>query len=253
MSPRSQNETLSTPLSPLRDLPNEVVRQLARYELLRPYVSKQLLDSTLQGVPVSAEEAQQLLKQFCQNKGINGKEAFKQFLQDEGINEETMAWRLSLPVRVERYSSDIFGGKAEQHFLKRKEELDSVMYSLLRVKDPYLAQELYLRIAEGEASFAELASDFSQGSEKNNGGSIGPVPLRQAHPQLSEALRTNAPGVLIEPFRIDEWWLVVRVNRYIPAVFDEKTRKRMSTELFQRWLDEQITEQIQQLSSTLSA
>ena len=253
MSARSQNETLSSPPSPLRALPNEVVRQLARYELLRPYVNKKLLDSTLQGVEISAEESQQLLKQFCKKKGFNSKDAFQQFLQQEGINEETMAWRLSLPLRIERYSSDRFGGKAEQRFLERKEQLDSVMYSLLRVKDPYLALELYMRIAEGEASFAELASDFSEGSEKNNGGSVGPVPLRQAHPQLSEALRTNAPGVLIEPFRIDEWWLVVRLNRYTPAVFDEKTRKRMSAELFQRWLDEQITEQIKQLSSTLSA
>ena len=253
MSLRCHNATLPSPISPLTALPNEVVRQLARYELLRPYISKQFLDSTLQHVAISTEESQQLLTQFWQKEGFNNRETFGKFLQHEGINEETMIWRLSLPLRIERYSSERFGGKAEQRFLERKEQLDSVMYSLLRVKDPYLAQELYLRISEGEASFAELASDFSEGSEKNNGGSVGPVPLRQAHPQLSEALRTNAPGVLIEPFRIDEWWLVVRVNRYTPAVLNEKTRKRMCAELFQTWLDEQITEQIQQLSSTLSA
>ena len=244
MSLRCHNATLPSPISPLTALPNEVVRQLARYELLRPYISKQFLDSTLQHVAISTEESQQLLTQFWQKEGFNNRETFGKFLQHEGINEETMIWRLSLPLRIERYSSERFGGKAEQRFLERKEQLDSVMYSL--PGQDHVLHELHAH--REEASFAELASDFSE--VKNNG--FRGVPLRQAHPQLSEALRTNAPGVLIEPFRIDEWWLVVRVNRYTPAVLNEKTRKRMCAELFQTWLDEQITEQIQQLSSTLS-
>ena len=233
-------------------LPNEVAQQLARYELLKPLIKMQLLDSTLQDVEVSQKELQQIVQQFCQKMGLNDKEAFQKFIRTEGVSEESMLWRLSLPLRVQRYSSKKFGGKAEQRFLERKEELDSVIYSLLRVKDRHLAQELYLRIAEGEATFAELASEFSEGSEKANAGCVGPVPLRQAHPQLSEALRTHTPGVLIEPFRVEGWWLVVRLNRYIPASFDEQMRTRMCAELFQSWVNEQITERLQEVSSTLA-
>ena len=253
MSLSCQVAALLSPLSSLTAEPKELALQLHRYELLGPLLRNQILEQTLSDVVLTPQESQQLMQRFCKQKGIKDEQALQKFLQREAISSEDLSWRLSLPIRIERYSSEKFGGKAEQHFLERKEQLDSVMYSLLRVKDAYLAQELYLRIAEGEASFAELASDFSEGAEKTNGGSVGPVPLRQAHPELSEALRTHAPGRLIRPFKIEDWWLVVRLNRYIPASFDETTRKRMCAELFQNWLDEQIKDQLQKLSSILAS
>ena len=39
--------------------------------------------------------------------------------------------------------------------------LDKVSYSLLRVNDELLANELFLRIKEGEATFADIASNYS--------------------------------------------------------------------------------------------
>ena len=47
--------------------------------------------------------------------------------------------------------------KLNSHYLKRKNQLDQVSYSLLRVKEKHLANELHLRIKEGEASFEEVA------------------------------------------------------------------------------------------------
>ena len=87
----------------------------------------------------------------------------------------------------------------------------------MRTRDGFLARELYLRIANGEANFADLAAQHSQGNESKTNGIIGPVPLNQAHPILAERLRTSQPGQLQEPFSIDEWWLVLRLERYEPA------------------------------------
>ena len=36
----------------------------------------------------------------------------------------------------------------------------------------------------------------------------------------------------MEPFRIQQWWLVVRLEQYEPAQFDQAMAQRMSLELF---------------------
>ena len=129
--------------------------------------------------------------------------------------------------------------KSEARFLL-KSQLDKVIYSLLRVKDGFLARELYLRIASNEANFSDLATEFSQGGEAKTKGIIGPVPMNQAHPVLSEKLRTSRPGQLNEPFSIEEWWLVARLERYEPARFNESTMQAMAREMFQEHVEEEV-------------
>jgi len=122
-----------------------------------------------------------------------------------------------------------------------------VVYSLLRVKDRFLAQELYLRISGREANFADLAAQYAEGPEKRTNGIVGPVPLTQAHPILAERLRTSAPGQLLEPFPISDWWLVVRLESYTPASFDDDIAERMASELFEEWANEETTLKVRQL------
>jgi len=75
---------------------------------------------------------------------------------------------------------------------------------------------------------------------------VGPVPLNQAHPALSERLRTSQPGQLLEPFRIEDWWLVARLERYETARFDESTTQMMVEELFHEWIQEEVLRKIQE-------
>ncbi len=240
------------PTSPLiSELPAEVLQLLARHQLLKPLLSKQILVGTLSDLSVAQDQEQQAIEGYCKQHQLSNEQALKDHLAQEALSMADLRWQVTLPIRIASYSATHFAHKAEQRFLERKEQLDQVMYSLLRLKNGDLARELYLRIAEGEATFAELASDYSEGSENTKGGSIGPVPLRQAHPLLSEALRTNAPGTLLEPFLIEDWWVVVRVDRYTPVSFDDATRQRMCNELFQQWFQEKVNQQFQALSINL--
>ena len=64
--------------------------------------------------------------------------------------------------------------------------------------------------------------------------------MNQAHPALSEKLRTSRPGQLNEPFNIGEWWLITRLERYEPARFDESTMQAMTREMFQEDVEEEV-------------
>ena len=170
-----------------------------------------------------------------------------------GCSDDEVIERLSHGIRRRSFIRERYEVKAETRFLERKNELDQVVYSLLRLENRFLAQELYLQIEAGESNFADLAKCYAEGPERNTNGVVGPVSLTQAHPTLVEKLRVAQPGVLMEPFRISNWWLVVRLERYAPATFTDEVCEQMCEEMFNAWINEETATILSQLASETSA
>lgn len=231
-------------------IPNETVALLRRHNMLVPLMRHDFTDRCLQAVDVSEEEQAQLLQRFCKQNKLDGSEAVKSHIQKRGLTQADLIWQLELPIRKSRFALERFGAKAEQRFLERKNSLDEVVYSLLRLKDGFLAQELYLQIAEGESNFADLAAQHSEGTEKGTRGIVGPVALDRANPILVEKLRSRPVGSLMEPFKIQQWWLVVRLEQYKAAQFDQAMAQRMSLELFDEWISEELASNVARLMSS---
>jgi len=230
----------------LHELDPSNLELLRRHSLLEPLAQKLVVAEAVAGETVTDEERSQTLQTFREQRNLTDEGELSHFLSEAGISAEDLEWQLLLPLRIERHCQGHFRHKAEARFLERKNQLDQVVYSLLRVKDRFLARELYLRIAGGEANFADLAAEFSEGPERATKGIVGPVPLTQAHPALAEKLRTSSPGQLQEPMGIAEWWLVVRLERYTPASFDEATAQQMTNELFQEWVRDEARLRLRQ-------
>lgn len=225
--------------SVLATIPERLMAKLKRHDMLETFIKRELISDTLTNVNVSTEESKSLIDQYCQHFKLNNKEALLNHIKRKGITLDDLSWKIELKLRAERYSLTRFEPKAEQRFLERKDQLDLVTYSLLRLNNSHLARELYLQIAEGENDFIELAAAHSKGPEKNTQGCVGPIPLTKAHPKLAEKLRSHKPGELIEPFQINKWWLVARLEKYQDACFNEKTKQMMCTELFRQWAQEE--------------
>lgn len=225
------------------------VTLLRRHGLLEPLVRAEVVAEAVADVRLTPEEETQALEQFCAKQKLGNEDALAAFLDKEGLSQRELLWKLTLPVRVKRHSQEHFRHKAEARFLERKHQLDRVVYSMLRVRDGFLARELYLRISEGEANFADLAAEYSQGKERNTKGIVGPVPLMQAHPVLAEMLRTSKPGELRQPFQLEDWFLVVRLEAYQPASLDPGTEAQMAMELFEQWAREQSEPKVSRLIS----
>lgn len=226
------------------ELSDPVWRSLARHELLVPLLRQLTIARATAEVGLSDEERQQAQAMWIRKQGIQSPEQLRSHLTTYGLSEAEATWQAELPFRIQRHCEQHFVHRAEQRFLARKPQLDQVIYSLLRVDDASLARELFLRIAEGEADFAELAATYSQGPERATRGIVGPVPLLQAHPTLAERLRTIRPGELQPPLAIEQWWLVLRLESLRSASFDDEMRLRMSRELFEEWIEEEVARQI---------
>jgi parvulin-like peptidyl-prolyl isomerase len=225
---------------PLPAIPADLRRHLARHELLLPLLRRSVIANAVEPVTLSDEERRQAQQTWGASHGIRSAEDLQKHLVQHELTEADLLWQAELPLKVERHCLEHFQHRAEQRYLARKNQLDQVIYSLLRVEDGALAQELYLRIAEGEADFAELAATYAQGPERSTRGVVGPVPLLQAHPALAELLRTSRPGQLHPPLRIDRWWLVVRLETLHSASFNEEMQQRMARELFEEWVEQEV-------------
>lgn len=235
------------------DLPNSLRHLLARHQLLVPLLRQCVIAKAVGGVTLEEAEQQEAQKTWLQKQGIQSQDQLQSHLALHGMAEEDALWQAVLPLRIHHHCHDQFLHRAEQRFLSRKQQLDTVIYSLLRVSSEALANELYLRIAEGEADFAELAASYAEGMEQATRGVVGPVPLTQAHPILANVLRTSQPGELRPPLQIEHWWLVVRLESLKPASFDEAMQSRMTHELFEEWVQEEVKQQITGASGGPSA
>ena len=222
---------------------------LHRFNLLKPLVLQMLTREAISHVLVSDEQLEQARLGLLQQRGFDGKAQWGELLEQLGLTEEEVLERLRHGIRRRSLIRERFAAKAEARFLERKNELDQVVYSLLRIENSFLARELYLQIESGESNFADLAKRYAEGPERNTNGIVGPVSLTQAHPTLVEKLRVAQPGVLLEPFRISEWWLVVRLERYSPATFTDEVSDQMCQEMFDVWIDEETTAILSQLAS----
>lgn len=228
----------------MSNLPNDCLRQLAKLGLLRNALREELLlELTLQNrLPKPLSD--QAIELFKQQHDLSSPEAEANFLSQNLLDPADLCLLAERQVVIANYIHNNFQHKAEAHFLQRKDSLDQVVYSLLRVDNKGLARELHLQISETEADFAQLAPLHSTGPEKLTHGIVGPVPLNQGHPELVQRLKGAAPGQLMQPFAIESWWVIVRMEERLEASFDAATAQRMASELFEQWLQDTIDERI---------
>lgn len=220
---------------------DDLIPELRRHNMLYDFLRNRVIAEAVAGQEVAAEALAQAHKDFRKNKGIDNDSTLEAFLDRSGLTQEDLNWQIALPFKIRAHCEAHFLHKAEAHFLGRKDDLDKVVYSMLRVQDPCLARELYLRIEAKEANFADLAAQYAEGVEQQTNGIVGPVSLNKSHPKLAERLGTSKAGELLEPFQISSWWLITRLERYTPAVFDEGMAQAMARELFDRWILEETS------------
>ena len=202
--------------------------------------------------PSPEEQLEQARLGLLHQRGFDGMAQWSELLETLGRREDEVLERLRHSIRRRSLMRERFAAKAEARFLERKNELDQVVYSLLRLKNSFLARELYLQIESGESNFADLAKRYAEGPERDTNGIVGPVSLTQAHPVLVEKLRVAQPGVLLEPFRISDWWLVVRLERFSPATFTDDISDQMCQEMFKAWIEEETVTTLNRLDADSS-
>jgi hypothetical protein len=151
---------------------------------------------------------------------------------------------------LEKYQQSQWGHRISSYFLARKGQLDRAIFSAIQVDNLGMAQEIYLRVKDRRQSFDKLARLYSQGAEAKLGGVIGPISIECIHPHIAEYLISLEPGELSPLFQIDNFYVFIKLEQRLPARFDDEMKEQLMEELFDRWLQREVSSRISSLHLT---
>lgn len=225
------NRTISTTELPQILAGNQMLPVLGRILIIKQGIA---------GINLSEEEIAIATKSFFTRNQIESEEARMGFIQYYGMSLEQLEELATRELRIEKFKQATWGSRVESYFLANKSQFDKVVYSLIRVTELEVAQELFFRIQALEASFTDSAREYSQGQEAQTGGLIGPVELSMPHPTIAKMLSTSAPGELLSPTKLGEWYVILRLEKIIPAQLDETMRQHLLNHMFETWVAEEM-------------
>ena len=217
---------------------SEILALVSRMELAPSLLKRHLEEEIVSLVKIPSDWVDQAVIE------AHGDQSLELFLSQKGWSEADLFIHVSRPEALRRFAAQRFGPGLEDRFLSSKGGLDQVIYSLIRVRDAGLARELWIRLEEGEITFAEAASAFSEGPESHRKGVMGPMEIGQLQPQtLQDLLRALRPGEICSPKILGDWQVLLRLEQLTPARFDDELRLRMQDEA----LDEFLTSRVSQI------
>lgn len=219
--------------------PENILSLLTQYQLLPRLAQEMVVDQAIAATPeleVTQDEVQGAVNGFMQQQQIKSEEELQAWLQKNGLTMAQLPMVASRPMLIEKFKQQRWGNNLEPYFVQRKQQLDRIIYSLIRTNDAGIAQELYFRILDEPGLFPELSRQYSQGAEAQTGGLVGPVELSVPHPVMAQVLAAAKPGEVKAPMKIGEWFVILRLEKLVPAQLDDVMQRRLIQEQFDQWL-----------------
>ncbi len=232
--------------------PEEIISLLGGYQLLPQLGRFIIIDEAIAAIELTSSERAIAIEQFDNKYQLPSLAERSDWAKRFGMTQEQLDALATRELRIEKFKIATWGHQLESYFLTHKSKLDKVIYSLLRVTEAEVAQELYFRIKAGEQSFSELAREYSTGPEAQTGGLLGPVELSMPHPTLARMLSISQPGQLLPPTRLGEWFVILRLEKFIPAQLDEAMRQQLLNHLFEAWIQELVTGEMEKYATAQS-
>ena len=220
---------------------NSFYKKIASWGLLRQIKKEEIIDENISSIRLpNQDEFNNIVKQWCRFNKIESEEALNSWKILNGLIDER--WEVFI-VRKWQWTfwcMNNFKDEMPNYYLKRKSDLDMIEYSLIRVKNQNLANELFLRINEKEEKFEDIASKYSEGPEKTTNGHIGPVSLGNSHPLLAQLLEISEENKVSSPIMIDSWWVIVRKDKLLNTSLNDEIIQKLALELGGAFLNNSI-------------
>lgn len=237
---------------PMNDV-SKLMAKLAIYQMLPKLRREMQIDMAIESITCTLEEAKlasdlaeiRFAVRFYNQHQLKDESAITAWCQYYEMTIEQLKALAIRQFKIKKFQQQNWSNQITSYFLERKRQLDCVVYSLVRTKDSGLAQEFYFRLVDDRQPFANIASKYSEGSEAQTNGIIGPLPLINLHPIIKQQLAISQLRQISPPIRIDDWFVILRLERSIPARLDENMQQKLLDELLETWLKEQITKESQ--------
>ena len=213
---------------------------ISKYRLVPQLAKEMLIEAAIKDYEITETEHQDARNRFCQQQQLSSQQDLDLWLQQQQLERDDLKDLIDRELQLQKFKTAKWETQVESYFCQRKSQIDRVVFSMIRVKEIDVAEEIYFRLVSEEASFVELAPQYSEGIEAKTKGISGPVELGKLDPILANALITLQPLEVLPPLQIGEWWVVLQLETIIPAQLDEEMCHHLTEELFNQWAYEEV-------------
>jgi parvulin-like peptidyl-prolyl isomerase len=224
----------------------ELLPLISKYRLVPQLAKEMLIEAATKDYKITEAEHQEARQRFCQQQQLGNDKDLDLWLQQQQLGRDDLKNLIDRELQLRKFKTTKWETQVESYFCQRKSQIDQVVFSMIRVKEIDVAEEIYFRLVSEESTFVELAPLYSEGIEAKTKGISGPVEFGKLDPILANALITLQPLEVLSPLQIGEWWVVLQLETTIPAQLDDEMRQYLTEELFNQW----IYEEVQKLLST---
>lgn len=152
---------------------------------------------------------------------------------------------------TEKLVHRLFDDKVKHFFQQNLQEYSSAIIYEVVLTERYVAMEIFYAIEEGDLSFTDVARQYIRDPElKRRGGYLGKIDRRQLRPEISAAVFAASPPQIIEPITTSLGTHLIRVEEIIQPQLDSVIYRQILMGLFDRWLEQQMTDISSQLSQS---
>ena len=207
-----------------------LIEKLILHELLAPLAKAEAEIQFINNFPLKGQKwisnLDEQEKILIDELGLKNPSQLNEWRENHKLNDD-LKFSKYAEYRTKRRAvmDQILLNTGESLFLRYKDRLDRVLYSLIRVESDDLAHQLYYEIESNEIEFGDAAAQHSCGPESKTQGIIGPVDLTTPHPEIAARLRTASARELFYPFNADNWLIILRLEYRFDSEYNDKTRE----------------------------
>ena len=199
-----------------------------------------IIDRLIDKEKESEAPEEELIQVYLKNNGINSQEELARWMLKENLDKVSLLTRAQRHAKWIQICEKKYKNQAATIFLKNKSKLDKVSYSMIWIDDEALANEVFVRIKEGECSVDDAILMSTNPPQGLAIGRIGPVKLLELPDALAELLRISQPKQLWPPIKVEQGWAIVKNEKLWPAVFNKEEKSKLLIELGEQWLAEEL-------------
>ena len=224
------------------DISNINYEDLERWGIEGSIKRELILDELIknEAKPNPQGKGEEIVKGYLKNKNIFTQEDLAKWMRSENLDNKSLLTRARRHSKWVKICERKFKNQAATRFLKDKAKLDQVSYSMIWIEDEALANEVFVRIKEGECSVDEAILMSTNPPQGLTIGRIGPVELRKLPDALAELLRVSQPKQVWPPIKIEDGWAIIKNEKLWPAVFNKEEKRKILLELGENWISEEI-------------
>ncbi|MEM7556191.1 MAG: peptidylprolyl isomerase [Cyanobacteria bacterium P01_A01_bin.84] len=213
-------------------------------DVIRKAMIQKIIAITAQEVKieVTTEEIQEEGDRLrLEKKLVTAKDTWM-WLKENHLSVEDFSELARSNVMSKKLANHLLSDHIEKFFYDNRLNYDAAVTYEIIFEDRDLALEMFYALEEGEITFPEVARLYIQDPELRRAGGYQGIKYRQElRPEIAAAIFSTYPLQLLKPIETPKGVYLVWLEEIIKPELDEELREKILSELFDDWLNKQVT------------